>query len=64
MPTIEDIAARTLKAGKHAGIFVMDTAYTGRFKKMGYTFMALGNEQKYVSMGASALIGAAREALG
>lgn len=63
MPTIEDIAARTLKAGKHAGIFVMDTAYTGRFKKMGYTFMALGNEQKYVSMGASALIGAARDAL-
>ena len=38
MPTIEDIAARTLKAGKHAGIFVMDAAYTGRFEKMGYTF--------------------------
>lgn len=64
MPALEDIAARTLKAGKHAGIFVMDTALTGRYAKMGYRFMALGNEQKYISLGVETLLSAARKSMG
>lgn len=64
MPTVADIAARALKAGKLAGMFVMDTAYTRRYVEMGYRFLALGNEQKYISIGAEQLLSAARESIG
>ena len=64
MPTVADIAARALKAGKLAGMFVMDTSYTRRYVEMGYRFLALGNEQKYISIGAEQLLSAARESIG
>lgn len=60
METVEQIAVRTRKAGKHAGIFVMNTAYAGRFVKMGYRLLAVGNEQKYISTGAELLLAEAR----
>jgi len=63
MPAVEDIASRTLKAGKHAGIFAMDPAYTGRFVEMGYRFIALGNEQKYIQLGSEALLKQARSTI-
>lgn len=64
METMENVAVRTRKAGKHAGIFVMDTSYAGRFVKMGYRLLAVGNEQKYVSLGAEKLLTDARASIG
>lgn len=56
MPAVADIARRTRAAGKHAGIFAMDPTYAGRFVEMGYRFIALGNEQRYIALGAEALL--------
>lgn len=64
MDAVADIAARTRAAGKHAAIFVVDPALTGRFVKMGYRLIALGNEQRYMALGASALLDAAKATLG
>jgi 4-hydroxy-2-oxoheptanedioate aldolase len=61
MEVIAGIAARARAAGKHAGIFVMDPALTGRYIDMGFRFMALGNEQRYVALGAEQLLSAARK---
>jgi 4-hydroxy-2-oxoheptanedioate aldolase len=63
MEAVADIAARARKAGKHAGIFVMDPAYTGRYVEMGYRFLALGNEQRCMALGAQALISGARDSI-
>jgi 4-hydroxy-2-oxoheptanedioate aldolase len=64
METIAAIASRTRAAGKHAGIFVVDAAMCGRFVEMGYRFLALGTEHRYMRMGAEALLGAARKSMG
>jgi 4-hydroxy-2-oxoheptanedioate aldolase len=63
MEAVADIAARTRAVGKHAGIFAMDPSYVGRFVAMGYRFFAMGNEQKYMTLGAQALLQEARASL-
>lgn len=60
MEVVAQIAARARAAGKHAGMFVMDPALTGRYIDMGYRFLALGNEQRYIALGAEKLLTAAR----
>lgn len=64
MDAVADIGARTRAAGKHAAIFVIDPTLTGRFVAMGYRLIALGNEQRYMALGASTLLDAARATLG
>jgi len=63
METVADIAARAIKAGKHAGIFVVDAKLAGRYAAMGYRFMALGGEHKLIALGAESLLGTARSSL-
>jgi 4-hydroxy-2-oxoheptanedioate aldolase len=63
MEAIADIAARARKAGKYAGIFVVDPSFAGRFADMGFQFMALGGEHKLIAVGAESLLGAARSSL-
>jgi len=60
MDAIGDIGRRTRAAGKHAAIYVVDPNLTGRFVEMGYRLFALGNEQRYMSLGSAALIEQAR----
>jgi 4-hydroxy-2-oxoheptanedioate aldolase len=60
METVAQVAARARKAGKFCGIFAVDPSYVGRFVEMGYRFIALGNEQRYMALGAEKLIGTAR----
>ena len=60
MQTVEQVAARARKAGKFAGIFAVDPSYVGRFVEMGYRFVAFGNEQRYMALGAEKLLSAAR----
>ena len=64
MGTVERIAARAKAAGKHAGIYVVDASMSGRFVEMGYRFLALGTEQRYIALGAESLLTAARNSLG
>jgi len=63
METLSRIAARAQEAGKHAGIFVVDAAMCGRFVEMGYRFLALGTEHRYISLGAESLLRTAHESL-
>jgi len=63
METVADIARRARKAGKHAGIFAMDPAFTGRFVEMGYRFIAVGTEHRYMAVGAEALLKQARDSI-
>lgn len=63
MEAVADIAARAKKAGKHAGIFLMDPKFAGRYQAMGYRFMAVGTEHRMIAMGAESLLGAARGSL-
>jgi 4-hydroxy-2-oxoheptanedioate aldolase len=60
MGAVEDIGARTRKAGKFAAIFAVDPTITGRYAAMGYQLVALGNEQAYMRIGAENMIAAAR----
>jgi 4-hydroxy-2-oxoheptanedioate aldolase len=60
MDAIADIARRTIAAGKLAAIYVVDPKLTGRFRDMGYSLIALGSDQRYIAMGAAALLDAAR----
>ncbi|MEW9808192.1 HpcH/HpaI aldolase family protein [Mesorhizobium marinum] len=64
MQAIEQIAARARKAGKYAGIYVIDPAYAGRFVSMGYQLLAMGSEQTVIKLGAETLLGSVRESLG
>ncbi|PWJ85898.1 4-hydroxy-2-oxoheptanedioate aldolase [Pseudaminobacter salicylatoxidans] len=64
METLARIAARAKEAGKHAGMYVVDAAMCGRFVEMGYRFLALGTEHRYIALGADSLLKAAHESLG
>ncbi|WP_353640980.1 HpcH/HpaI aldolase/citrate lyase family protein [Mesorhizobium sp. WSM2239] len=64
METIASIARRAREAGKHAAIYVVDPNMAGRFVSMGYRFMALGSEPKYIALGAETLLKAARGSIG
>lgn len=64
MDTIEDIARRARKAGKHAGIFVTDPESSGRFVSMGYQLLATGSEIQLFRLGGEALLGSIRRSIG
>lgn len=63
MPAIEQIAGRARKAGKYAGIYVIDPALAGRFVSMGYQLLAMGSEQTVMKLGAEALLKAVGDSL-
>ena len=60
MEAVAHIGNRTAAAGKYAGIYVVDPSLVGRFVGMGFRLIALGTEQRYMTMGATALLEAAR----
>jgi 4-hydroxy-2-oxoheptanedioate aldolase len=61
--TIAAIARRAREAGKYAGIFLVDPGHAGRYAAMGYQFMALGGEHKFMALGAQSVLSAARSSL-
>lgn len=63
MDAVGHIASRAAAAGKHAAIFVVDPNLVGRFVGMGFRLIALGSEQRYMTMGATALLAAARASI-
>ncbi|MEQ9180924.1 MAG: aldolase/citrate lyase family protein [Nitratireductor sp.] len=63
MDAIADIAARAARAGKLAGIYVVDPALCGRYRAMGYGLFALGSEHVYMARGIESLLDAARRSM-
>lgn len=63
MAAIGHIASRAASAGKHAAIYVVDPKLVGRFVGMGFRLIALGTEQRYMTMGATALLDEARASI-
>jgi 4-hydroxy-2-oxoheptanedioate aldolase len=60
MEPVARIAARAKQAGKLAGIYAVDPKLAGRFVSMGYRFLALGSEPRYIALGADTLLQTAR----
>lgn len=60
MKTVEDVAARARKAGKFAGIYVIDPAIAGRVVSMGYQLLAMGSEHAVMKLGSETLLKAVR----
>ena len=60
MQTVEQVASRARKAGKHCGIYVIDPAISGRFVSMGYQLLAMGSEHAVIKLGAETLLKAVR----
>ncbi len=58
--TMEEIARRAAAAGKLAAIYLVDPALAPSYRRMGYRLIALGSDQRYVAMGAKALLDAAK----
>ena len=50
------IAAKAREAGKLAAIYVVDPKLVRRYAEMGFCMFALGNENKYISLGVDALL--------
>ncbi|HEY6632998.1 MAG TPA: HpcH/HpaI aldolase/citrate lyase family protein [Rhizobiaceae bacterium] len=63
MPTVERIAGRARKAGKYAGIYIVDPTIAGRYVSMGYQFLAMGSEHTLMRLGSEALLGGVRASL-
>ncbi len=63
MATVEDVARRARAAGKHAAIYLIDPATTGRYAAMGFQLFATGSEGQLFARGAEGLLKAARAAL-
>lgn len=63
MATVEQVAARARKAGKHCGIYVVDPAIAGRFVSMGYQFLAMGSEHAVIKFGSETLLKAVRASI-
>jgi len=63
MPTVEQIAARARKAGKYAGIYIIDPTLAGRFVSMGYQLLAMGSEHTVIRLGAETLLAKVRTSL-
>lgn len=63
MQAIEQIAGRARKAGKYAGIYVIDPATAGRYVSMGYQLLAMGSEHTVMRLGADALLTSVRASL-
>ena len=64
MDAIASVAARARAAGKHAAMYVVDPARTGRFVEMGFRLIAIGPDARYVMVGADSLLNAARASVG
>ncbi len=64
MDAIATIAAKARAAGKHAAIFTVDPALSGRFVEMGFRMIAMGSEARLMALGARALLDKARESGG
>ncbi len=64
METVAQVAKRARAAGKHAGIFLMDPSFAGRYVEMGYRFLAFGTEHRMIALGAARLLTDARNSLG
>lgn len=60
MDTIGDIASRAKAAEKLAAIYVVDPALAAGFRDVGYRFLALGTEARYMALGAQSLLDAAK----
>ena len=63
MEGIGHIASRARAAGKHAAIYVVDPALVGRYVGMGYRLIAIGGERRYMALGASSILDAARASM-
>lgn len=63
METVAAIGERTRRAGKFAGVYLVDPKLSGRMVSMGYQFLAMGSEHKLIGMGAESLLRAARDSL-
>lgn len=64
MPAVAEIGGKAGAAGKIAGMYLADPESCGRFAGMGYTFFAIGNEQRYMTDGAKNMIAQARRSIG
>ncbi len=63
MQTVADVVARARKAGKRAGIYIIDPATSGRFVSMGYQLLAMGSEHTVMKLGSDALLKAVRASI-
>jgi 4-hydroxy-2-oxoheptanedioate aldolase len=63
MQMVEEIAARTRKAGKYAGIYVIDPTIAGRYVSMGYQLLAMGSEHSVMRLGSETLLTAVRASI-
>ncbi len=63
MKTVEEVAGRTRKAGKYAGIYVIDPKTAGRYVSMGYQLLAMGSKHTVMKLGPEALLTAVRASL-
>ncbi len=64
MPAVAEIGEKTKSTGKIACMYVGNPAMCSRFAGMGYSFFAIGNEQRYMAEGAKNVIAEMRESLG
>lgn len=64
MKTVEQVAERTRKVGKYAGIYVVDPTISGRFVSMGYQLLAMGSEQTVMKLGSETLLASVHASLG
>ena len=64
MPAVAEIAQKAKAAGKIAAMYVGNPDMCGRFAEMGYSFFAIGNEQRYMGEGAKNIIAKMRASLG
>ncbi|MEQ1944256.1 HpcH/HpaI aldolase/citrate lyase family protein [Mesorhizobium sp. VNQ89] len=63
MPAIEQVAGRARRAGKYAGIYVVDPSISGRFVSMGYQLLAMGQEMTVMKLGSEVLLKAVQASL-
>jgi 4-hydroxy-2-oxoheptanedioate aldolase len=63
MKTVEEIAGRTRKAGKYAGIYIVDPTIAGRYVSMGYQLLAMGSEHTVIRLGSETLLTSVRASL-
>jgi 4-hydroxy-2-oxoheptanedioate aldolase len=63
MEAIAQVGRRTRAAGKHAAIYVVDPALTGRYVEMGFRLFAMGAEARFMALGATSLLDAAKASI-
>lgn len=63
METVASVAEKTRKAGKHAAIYVVDPAVSGRFVSMGYQLLAMGSEHALIALGARTLLRGVKDSI-